>query len=228
MRFQFPPDNPADAGPMLRSRLYERFVDLLPIVTYASLLWCGVVYFLLHRDTSDPGNTSELMHKLGGLTAEDLVAGRWWGLVGSAFIHYDFFHAVFNMYWLVKLGSLMERGLGSLKTAAFFIVAAFVSSSYQLVIGGAAGIGFSGVVYAMAGFMWGAWPRYTGFLKASMVACCSFSSCGKGFVLFSHGQISCPSRIPLTFPAWYLDCSQDSGRVREPSKDGTGLPLASP
>ena len=165
MRFQFPPDNPADAGPMLRSRLYERFVDLLPIVTYASLLWCGVVYFLLHRDTSDPGNTSELMHKLGGLTAEDLVAGRWWGLVGSAFIHYDFFHAVFNMYWLVKLGSLMERGLGSLKTAAFFIVAAFVSSSYQLVIGGAAGIGFSGVVYAMVGFMWGAWPRYTGFLE---------------------------------------------------------------
>ena len=43
MRFQFPPDDPADAGPGYRSRLYERFGDLLPVVTYAVLLWCIAV-----------------------------------------------------------------------------------------------------------------------------------------------------------------------------------------
>ena len=43
MRFQFPPDNPADAGPTHRSRLFERFADILPVVTYASVFWCAAV-----------------------------------------------------------------------------------------------------------------------------------------------------------------------------------------
>ncbi len=164
MRFQFPPENPADAGPGHRSRLYERFVDLLPVVTYASLLWCISVFLLIYRATNEGGEVSVLMVKLGATAKYELAHGQWWGMIASAFIHVKLWHLAFNMYWLVKLGTLMERGLGSLKTAAFFVVAAFVSTTYQLEIGGY-GIGFSGVVYAMAGFMWGAWPRYTGFLE---------------------------------------------------------------
>ena len=163
LRFQFPPDNPADAGPTYRSRLYERFADLLPVVTYSVMLWCVVVFFLLNKDQM--GNAAyELAHMLGLTTRQDLAEGRWWGLVAAACIHFNLWHIAFNMLWLFKLGSLMERGVGSLKTLAFFIAAAFVSSTLQLFIGGP-GIGFSGVVYALAGFMWGAWPRYTGFLE---------------------------------------------------------------
>ena len=51
-----------------------------------------------------------------------------------------------------------------LETLAFFISAGFVSSTLQLFFG-SPGIGFSGVVYAMGGFIWAAWPRYTGFLE---------------------------------------------------------------
>ena len=166
MRLPLPPDDPTDAGPMYHSRLYERFVDLLPVVTYASLLWCVSVYFLIKSGSSNHVNAEKLLHLLGATSHADLADGRWWALVGSAFIHMELFHLGFNMYWLVRLGSLMERGLGSLKTLAFIIAAAFVSSALQLAIGGAAGIGFSGVVYAMIGFMWGAWPRYTGFLES--------------------------------------------------------------
>lgn len=163
LRFQFPPESAEDAGPGYRSRLYERFADLLPLVTYSVILWCGVVYFLLNRDLG--GNVAmELAHRLGLTTRQDLAGGRWWGLVATSCIHFDLWHIGFNMLWLVKLGSLMERGLGSLKTLAFFIAAAFVSSTLQLFISGP-GIGFSGVVYALGGFIWGAWPRYTGFLE---------------------------------------------------------------
>ncbi|MBT8036094.1 MAG: rhomboid family intramembrane serine protease [Verrucomicrobiae bacterium] len=165
MRFQLPPDNPTDAGPLYRSRLYERFVEILPVCTYACVLWCVSVYFLLNQESSTHVNVKKLMHFLGATSHQDLANGRWWGLVGSAFIHKEFFHLAFNMYWLVRLGSLMERGLGSLKTFAFIVVAAYVSSALQLTIGGGPGIGFSGVVYAMIGFVWGAWPRYTGFLE---------------------------------------------------------------
>ena len=187
LRFQFPPDNPADAGPTYRSRLYERFADLLPVVTYSVMLWCVVVFLLLNKD--QVGNAAyELAHMLGLTTRQDLAEGRWWGLIAAACIHFNLWHIAFNMLWLFKLGSLMERGVGSLKTLAFFIAAAFVSSTLQLFIGGP-GIGFSGVVYALAGFMWGAWPRYTGFLEgfsASTLrwlliwqAICFLLSCGR-------------------------------------------------
>ena len=163
MRFQFPPDDPADAGPTHRSRLYERFVDLLPAVTYASLLWCVSVYFLITRARSNGDEVKVVMEKLGAIGQQPLTDGHWWCMITSAFIHMEIWHIFFNMYWLVKFGTLMERGLGSLKTAGFIILTAFVSSTYQLWFG--PGIGFSGVVYAMGGFMWAAWPRYTGFLE---------------------------------------------------------------
>lgn len=164
MRFQFPPDDPADAGPTYRSRLYERFGNLLPIVTYSILLWCLAVYLLLNRGAANNVQDQELMRQLGAISPDDLIYGRWWAFITSAFIHKEIFHLAFNMLWLIKLGSLMERGLGSIKTVIFVAVAAFVSSTFQLFIGGV-GIGFSGVVYAIGGFMWGAWPRYTGFLE---------------------------------------------------------------
>lgn len=163
-RFPFPPDNPEEAGPAYGSRLYERFAGLLPVVTYSVILWCVLVYFLLNNDQSGSVLTYKLAQMLGYTTYQDLSAGRWWGLIASTCVHFDLWHIAFNMLWLVRLGSLMERGLGSLKTLAFFVAAGFVSSTLQLVIGGP-GIGFSGVVYALGGFMWAAWPRYTGFLE---------------------------------------------------------------
>lgn len=164
LRFQFPPDGPEDAGPGYRSRVYERFAELLPIVTYSVILWCVLVFFLLNRDQVGSVAVNQLAHILGLTTRQDLADGRWWGLIATTCIHFNLWHIGFNMLWLVRLGSLMERGLGSLKTLAFFIAAAFVSSTLQLVIDGP-GIGFSGVVYALGGFIWGAWPRFTGFLE---------------------------------------------------------------
>jgi len=165
MKFQYPPDNPADAGPTYRSRLYERFPVLLPVISYGVLLWCASVFLLLNRGGSENIDYGALKQSLGVIHLKDLYEGRWWGLITSAFVHEKLFHIFFNMYWLIRFGTLMERGLGSMKTLAFFIAAAFVSSACQIMISPAGGIGFSGVVYAMGGFMWGAWPRFTGFLE---------------------------------------------------------------
>ncbi|MBK1856089.1 rhomboid family intramembrane serine protease [Verrucomicrobiaceae bacterium 5K15] len=165
MKFQYPPENPADAGPAMRSRLYERFPDLLPVVTYGVLLWCASVFLLLNRGGSEMVDQEGLIRSLGAISLKELYEGRWWGLITSAFVHQQMFHVFFNMYWLVRFGTLMERGLGSWKTLAFFLAAALVSSAWQIMASPAGGIGFSGVVYAMGGFMWGAWPRFTGFLE---------------------------------------------------------------
>ena len=165
MKFQFPPDNPADAGPTYRSRLFERFPDILPVASYGVLLWCASVFLLLNRGDADMIDFDSMIRSLGAANMSDLADGRWWGLITAAFVHVDLWHVFFNMYWLVRFGTLMERGLGSLKTISFFVFAAFVSSGWQIMMSPSGGIGFSGVIYAMGGFMWGAWPRFTGFLE---------------------------------------------------------------
>lgn len=69
------------------------------------------------------------------------------------------------MYWLWVLGSRLERAIGSLRFLGFLLVSAFVSSSFQLAVSGDTGIGASGVVYAIFGFMWTARHRYGQFNK---------------------------------------------------------------
>ena len=165
MKFQFPPDNPADAGPTYRSRLYERFPDLLPVVTYGVLLWCAAVFFLINSGDSNLVDRTAVLRGLGAVKLQYLIDGHWWTLITTAFVHESLWHVFFNMYWLVRFGTLMERGLGSTKTLLFFVLAAFVSSGWQVTMSPQGCIGFSGVVYAMGGFMWGAWPRFTGFLE---------------------------------------------------------------
>jgi len=61
------------------------------------------------------------------------------------------------------LGSRLENAIGSLPFLAFFVVAAIVSSSFQLAASDSTGIGASGVVYAIFGFMWLARHRYPHF-----------------------------------------------------------------
>lgn len=167
MKISLPPDDPNEAGMTPKSRLYERFPETLPIVTYLTLMWCCVAHYLAY---SASGGDSMLMikeqMKLGALNIILPYGDPIWKLVTTAFIHSPsmLMHLVFNMMWLFQLGSLMERGIGSAKTAIFIIVCAFVCSSFSLSIEGPS-IGFSGVVYAMAGFMWTAWPRWTGFLE---------------------------------------------------------------
>lgn len=61
------------------------------------------------------------------------------------------------------LGSHIERQIGTLRFAAFYIGAAFVSSTYQLAASDSVGIGASGVGYALFGFMWQTREQFPSF-----------------------------------------------------------------
>ena len=119
----------------------------------------------------------------------------------------------------------MERGLGSVKTAGFICAAAFVSSTYQLVIGGP-GIGFSGVVYAMGGFMWAAWPRYTGFLEGFNGHTLRLFLIWQGFCfILSWGNILPIGNTAHISGMLFGFLLGMWGRTRDPSMVGTGLQL---
>jgi membrane associated rhomboid family serine protease len=93
----------------------------------------------------------------------EIYAGRWDGLLGSVFMHGDFMHLAFNLYWIWMFGSVLEANLRRGFWILLFLGCAIFSSAVQLAFGGEVGIGLSGVVYGLFGFMWFARPRYPAF-----------------------------------------------------------------
>jgi GlpG protein len=79
--------------------------------------------------------------------------GQIWRFLTAALIHGNAIHLLFNLYMLWTLGKATEEWMGSLLFAGFVVVTALGSSAAQFLIGGS-GIGLSGVVYALFGFLY--------------------------------------------------------------------------
>ncbi|MEM7455067.1 MAG: rhomboid family intramembrane serine protease [Planctomycetota bacterium] len=96
--------------------------------------------------------------------------GEVWRLITPIFIHFGIMHIVFNMLWMVQLGTLIENRYGTFWFAVLVLTSAALSNFAQctvpVAIDGSAprivegGIliglagGMSGVVYALFGFVW--------------------------------------------------------------------------
>ena len=90
----------------------------------------------------------------GAPSAGAIWNGAYWGLVTTVFVHLAVWHLAFNVYWLLLLGNVLESAIGPARWALFFLGAAIVSSGAELALAGTSGIGLSGVVYAIFGFLW--------------------------------------------------------------------------
>ncbi|MHC4369560.1 MAG: rhomboid family intramembrane serine protease [Planctomycetota bacterium] len=134
-----------------------------PWISSLAILACiGIFLGLAAKNDYESWDT---LSKFGYLPADSIWDGGYWALVTSAFVHFELWHVAFNVYWLSVLGSRLERVIGSLPYLGFFVVSAFVSSSFQLAVSDDTGIGASGVVYAIFGFMWTTRHRHSQFKK---------------------------------------------------------------
>ncbi len=85
----------------------------------------------------------------------DLRRGELWRLITPIFIHFNWLHLLFNMYWLYGLGTEIEARKKTRRFAFLVIVAALVSNFAQFYItrwpifGG-----MSGVDLALFGYIW--------------------------------------------------------------------------
>lgn len=160
----------------------------IPVVTISAMLVCIGIFFGLAR--ADDYQSWDTLAKFGYLSPNDVWNGAYWGLVTSAFVHFELWHLAFNLYWLWLLGGRMEQAIGSLRYAAFLIAAAAVSSSCQLALSDTTGIGFSGVGYAIFGFVWVArksYPQLSEVMSPQVVKLflCWMAAC----ILFTQMQI---------------------------------------
>jgi membrane associated rhomboid family serine protease len=76
-----------------------------------------------------------------------------WRLLSSSLIHIHILHLGFNLYWLWLFGTVLEKALGGgrylLLLSAIEVVAA--AAEHALARGG---VGLSGIVYGLLGFLW--------------------------------------------------------------------------
>src|SRR6516162_2938290 len=80
-------------------------------------------------------------------------SGQLWRPLTSTLPHVNFIHLIFNLYWIWRFGTWIERVYGHWRTAALYAYLAFGSSlaEYDFGVGG---IGLSGVGYGLFGYLW--------------------------------------------------------------------------
>lgn len=78
--------------------------------------------------------------------------GQPWRLVTSALLHVDFVHLAFDVYWVWRFGSSIERRFGHLRTLLFFVLVAATSGAAEMAIFDG-GVGLSGVGYGLFGML---------------------------------------------------------------------------
>ncbi len=82
-----------------------------------------------------------------------VVENQWWRLFSPMLLHLDFLHLLFNMWWLKDLGTAIEVTESPWKLLALVVVSNLLASFGQYLVYPWFG-GFSGVVYALFGYLW--------------------------------------------------------------------------
>jgi GlpG protein len=90
----------------------------------------------------------------------DVALGQVWRLVTPVFLHFSLLHIVFNVSWVMILGTAIERQRGTLRLVVLILATAVLSNLTEYAymehflrddhpFGG-----LSGVVYALFGYVW--------------------------------------------------------------------------
>src|ERR1700761_2885776 len=143
--------------PIASTPLRPRFTPC----TWLACAACIVVFIGINVESGT--GTWESFSKWGYYPPHRIRDGAFWGFFTPVFVHLEIWHVGFNVYWLYMLGSRLERAIGSVRWLVFFVVAAFASSGAEFAFTDSTGIGASGVVYAIFGFMWMTRKRYPSF-----------------------------------------------------------------
>jgi GlpG protein len=138
------------------------------LLTYSLIGICVVVAFYSHLGEnralldklfiSDPNQTAP------GFLPDVFQHGEFWRLLSPVFIHFGVLHLVFNMMWLYQLGSMIEARQSPLQLLLLVVVTGIISNLAQYIVAGPQFGGMSGVVYALAGYVWirGKYDRASG------------------------------------------------------------------
>jgi len=143
-------------------RLNVRFRPLArnrkPVVTFGLIGLAGIIYLLDHlifgRAGFQPQGPVWWQSMWYALHVSEVVwTGTVYSLLSSAFFHGFFLHFFFNAWWILSLGRATESGFGPRTLLLLVVGGAMVASAAEWIANGS-GEGLSGVVYALAFFLY--------------------------------------------------------------------------
>jgi len=126
------------------------------------LILLNAVAFLLEISAGD-WNDPDVLHRIGAIDADSVIAGEYWRLFTALFLHGGFLHLLFNLFALYVLGPPLERSIGTMRFVVCYLISGLASGAGVValtVIGlvqpaqliGASG-SIMGIVGAWAGFL---------------------------------------------------------------------------
>ena len=130
----------------------QQRLNHLPLLTIFFSIVCIVLFIGINLE--EDLNNWESYYKWGAPTIIQLFDGAYWGLITSNFVHTDMLHIGFNLYWLWILGKKVELEEGKAPFLFILLSAALISSLAQLAFSDSTGVGLSGIVYALVGFIY--------------------------------------------------------------------------
>lgn len=147
------PDDFDYSQPVSRNRIVNGSPPFITIALVALCVVFTAAYWIAPADEkSNP--LYKVVHVLL-LDPGSIWNGHYLGLFTSFFIHLDPMHLLFNMFWLWKMGSVLEETVAPWKYLLFLVTATMVGSCCELLISGQTGAGASGAGYALMGLLWG-------------------------------------------------------------------------
>ncbi|MCD7901276.1 MAG: rhomboid family intramembrane serine protease [Bacteroides sp.] len=131
--------------------IQNSFRNYKPVITNICCLVCIILFIGINLDSRM--DSWEAYTRWGAPNFLDIFDGKWWGLITSNFLHVQWWHILFNLYWFWLFGKKLEFEEGRIHYILITLTSAFVSSVAQLVFSNTTGIGLSGIVYAFFGFI---------------------------------------------------------------------------
>jgi GlpG protein len=142
-----------------RAQLFSQRNTFLPPLTI-SIMILSVLVFARTKLGESPVQVLGLFISTTDRLTE-VSQGQIWRLVTPVFIHFSIWHLVVNLFWILDLGSAMERTLGIWRMLLLFLVLAVFSNLFQFYVNvppvfvrGPAFGGLSGVVFGLIGYTW--------------------------------------------------------------------------
>lgn len=122
----------------------------LPSLLSSVFTWIGVPADLLNSISLKIMDGFRISKTVDG---SELLSGQIWRLFTPIFLHFGFFHILFNMFWLFSLGRQIENRKGAKFFLTFVLIIAAVSNLTQFCFLGPFFGGMSGVVYGLFGYV---------------------------------------------------------------------------
>ncbi|MBM3186814.1 MAG: rhomboid family intramembrane serine protease [Bacteroidetes bacterium] len=123
--------------------------------TYLIVITSILIFLSIHIAEKGTFVSDKTLTKFGAPTAIEIFSGKYWGIVSNSFVHYNFAHLIINLIATLLIASYVERRIGFWKLFAFGLLASLITSAFQVSFSNDAGIGLSGVNYALFGFIFG-------------------------------------------------------------------------